>query len=251
VDKEPAPPESHAPFSLVAISALLWTQGVIWALLGTAAVLALSAQGFGGGLIAAVLFGFTAWSWILGTMLPRRGSDRARRAAAGHQIFMTCLGLAILGTGLLTPADLFFIAPVGLFIVFGIFCSACAVAGLQTAPAREYCQPRTTLSLPAITWASPRSRLSRSPIRSGFCTASRPKAGYLACAQIGYVRTSPATRSSRAIRHRAGRHGRPLTDSGLPTGGLRGGLWLSQKVTICGWRNWTVRCRTPNTRTCW
>ena len=63
-------PESHAPFSLVAISALLWIQGVIWTLLGTAAAFALPARGFGGGLIAAVLFGLTSWSWILARGCP-------------------------------------------------------------------------------------------------------------------------------------------------------------------------------------
>jgi hypothetical protein len=66
---------SHAPFSIVAISALLWSQGGIWIALGVAS-LYLPARVAGGDLITAVLFAFTALSWVLGVLLPRRGSER-------------------------------------------------------------------------------------------------------------------------------------------------------------------------------
>jgi hypothetical protein len=66
---------SHAPFSIVAISALLWSQGGIWIALGVAS-LYLPARVPAGDLITAVLFAFTALSWVLGVLLPRRGSER-------------------------------------------------------------------------------------------------------------------------------------------------------------------------------
>jgi hypothetical protein len=67
--EEHFPAAPHAPFSIVAISALLWSQGGIWAALG-AVSLYLSGRLPASDLITAVLFGFAALSWVLAVLLP-------------------------------------------------------------------------------------------------------------------------------------------------------------------------------------
>ena len=131
----------HAPFSIVAISALLWSQGGIWAALGVV-FLYLSARVPAGDLITAVLFGFAALSWVLAVLLPRRGSERARIWVIAQETFMTFLGLAIFGTWVFALDGYYLIAPAGLFIAAGIFMSACAVASLLSGSARDYCHQR-------------------------------------------------------------------------------------------------------------
>jgi hypothetical protein len=137
--EEHFPAASHAPFSIVAISALLWSQGGIWAALGVAS-LYLPARVPAGDLITAVLFGFAALSWALGVLLPRRGSERARTWVLAQETFMTFLGLAVFGTWVLALDAL--IPPIGLFIVAGIFMPVCAVADLLFGSARDYCHQR-------------------------------------------------------------------------------------------------------------
>jgi hypothetical protein len=135
---------SHAPFSIVAISALLWSQGAIWAALG-AGSLYLSARVPEGDLITAVLFGFAALSWVLAVLLPRRGSERARTWVVAQEAFITFLGLAIFGTWVFALDGYYLIAPIGFFIAAGIFMSACAVADLLFGPSRDYCRRRAAL----------------------------------------------------------------------------------------------------------
>jgi hypothetical protein len=134
----------HAPFSIVAISTLLWSQGVIWAALGVV-FLCLSARVPAGDLITAVLFGFAALSWVLAVLLPRRGSERTRIWVIAQETFIAFLGLAIFGTWIFALDGYYLLAPIGLFIAAGIFMSACAVAGLLSGSARDYCRQRTAL----------------------------------------------------------------------------------------------------------
>jgi hypothetical protein len=142
--EEHFPAASHAPFSIVAISALLWSQGGIWAALAVVS-LYLSARVPAGGLITAVPFGFAALSWVLGVLLPRRGSERARTWVLAQETFMTFLGLAVFGTWVLALDGAYLFAPIGLFIVAGIFMPVCAVAGLLFGSARDYCHQRPAL----------------------------------------------------------------------------------------------------------
>jgi hypothetical protein len=142
--EEHFPAPSHAPFSIVAISALLWSQGGIWAAL---AMVPLCFSGLvpASDLITAVLFGFAALSWVLAVLLPRRGSERARIWVIAEEIFIAILGLAIFGTWTFALGGYFLIAPVELFIVAGIFMSTCAVAGLVSGSGRDYCHRRAAL----------------------------------------------------------------------------------------------------------
>ena len=137
--EERFPAASHAPFSVVAISALLWSQGMIWAALAVVS-LYLSNWLPASGLVTAVLFGFAALSWVLAVLLPRRGSERARIWVIAEEIFMAFLGLAIFGTWAFALDGYYLIAPVGLFIVAGTFMSACAAAGLRFGSARDHCR---------------------------------------------------------------------------------------------------------------
>jgi hypothetical protein len=132
------PAASHAPFSIVAISALLWSQGAIWAALGVVS-LCLSARVPAGDLVTSALFGFTALSWALGALLPRRGSKRTRTWVIAQETFMTFLGLAVFGTWAFALDGYYLIAPAGLFIAAGIIVAAWAVAGLLSGSARDYC----------------------------------------------------------------------------------------------------------------
>lgn len=147
--EERFPAASHAPFSIVAISALLWSQGAIWAALAGVS-LWLSARLPASDLITAVLFGFMAWSCLLAALLPH-GGERTRIWVIAQESFMTFLGLAIAGTwifvlhGQFGLAFAFLLAPIDLFILFGIFMAACAVADLLFGPARDYYRPRTAL----------------------------------------------------------------------------------------------------------
>jgi hypothetical protein len=75
--EQDCPAASHAPFSIVAISALLWSQGGIWVALGVGSRY-LPARVPDGDLITAVLLGFAALSWVLAVLLPWRGGERAR-----------------------------------------------------------------------------------------------------------------------------------------------------------------------------
>ena len=142
--EEHSPAASHAPFSIVAISALLWSQGGIWAALAVLS-LYLSRWVPASDLITAVLFGFAALSWVLAVLLPRRGSGRARIWVIAQEIFITFLGLAIFGTWVFAFGWYFLFAPIELFIVAGIFMSACAAAGLVFGSARAYCHQRAAL----------------------------------------------------------------------------------------------------------
>ena len=135
---------SHAPFSIVAISALLWSQGGIWAALGVGS-LYLPARVPAGDLITAVLFGFAALSWVLAVLLPWRGGERSRTWVVAQETFITFLGLAIFGTWVFALDGYYLIAPIGLFIAAGIFMSACAVADLLFGSSRDYCRQRAAL----------------------------------------------------------------------------------------------------------
>jgi hypothetical protein len=135
---------SHAQFSIVAISALLWSQGGIWVALGVVS-LCLSARVPAGDLVTAVLFGFAALSWALGVLLPRRGGERARIWVLAQETFMTFLGLAIFGTWVFALDGCYLIAPIQLFIAAGIFMSACAVASLLFGSAGDHCHQRAAL----------------------------------------------------------------------------------------------------------
>jgi hypothetical protein len=137
--EERFPAAAHAPFSIVAISALLWSQGVVWAALAVAS-LYLSSWLPASGLITAVLFGFAALSWALAVLLPRRGSERARSWVIAEEIFIAFLGLAIFGTWAFALDGYYLFAPIGLFIVAGIFMAGCAAAGLRSGSARDYCR---------------------------------------------------------------------------------------------------------------
>jgi hypothetical protein len=95
--------------------------------------------------ITAVLFVFAALSWVLAVLLLRRGSEPARIGVIAQEIFMTFLGLAIFGTWIFGFDGLFLVAPAELFIVAGIFMSACAAAGLPSGSARDYCHQRAAL----------------------------------------------------------------------------------------------------------
>ena len=142
--EEDYPAASHAPFSIVAISALLWSQGGIWAALG-AVSLYLPARVPAGDLITAVLFGFAALSWVLAVLLPRRGSKRARTWVIAQETFITFLGLAVFGTWVFALGGYYLLTPIGLFIGTGIFMAACAVADLLFGSARDYCRQRAAL----------------------------------------------------------------------------------------------------------
>jgi fatty acid desaturase len=98
-----------------------------------------------GDVITAVLFGFAALWWVLGVLLPRRGSEHARIWVIAQETFIAFLGLAIFGTWAFALDGYYLIAPVGLFIAAGIFMSACAVAGLLSGSARDYCNQRAAL----------------------------------------------------------------------------------------------------------
>jgi hypothetical protein len=142
--EEHFPAPSNAPFSIVAISALLWSQGGIWAAL---AMIPLYFSGLVpvSNLIMAVLFGFAALSWVLAVLLPRRGSERARIWVIAQEIFIAILGLAIFVTWTFAVDGLLLIAPIELFIVAGIVMSTCAAAGLVSGSARDYCHTRAAL----------------------------------------------------------------------------------------------------------
>ena len=142
--EEHFPAPSHAPFSIVAISALLWSQGGIWAALAMVPLF-FSGRVPASDLITAVLFGFAALSWVLAVLLPWRGGERARIWVMAEEIFIAILGLAIFGTWAFALDGLLLIAPIELFIVAGIFMSACAAAGLVSGSARDYCHRRAAL----------------------------------------------------------------------------------------------------------
>ena len=133
---------SHAPFSIVAISALLWSQGVIWAVLALVS-LYLSRWVPASDLITAVLFGFAAVSWVLAVLLPWRGGGRARIWVLTQEIFIAVLGVAIFGTWIFALDGYY--PPIGLFVVAGIFMAACAAASLVSGSARDYCHRRAAL----------------------------------------------------------------------------------------------------------
>jgi hypothetical protein len=143
--EEHFPAPSNAPFSIVAISALLWSQGGIWAALAMVS-LYLSRWVPASGLITAVLFGFAALSWVLAVLLPRRGGGRARIWVIAEEIFIAILGLAISGSWIFALDGYYLMAPIGLFIVAGIFMSVCAAVGLVSGSARDYCHQRAALS---------------------------------------------------------------------------------------------------------
>jgi hypothetical protein len=142
--EERFPAVSHAPFSIVAISALLWSQGGIWAALAVGS-LYLSARVPAGDLITAVLFGFAALSWALGVLLPWRGSERARTWVIAQETFIALLGLTIFGAWVFALGGYGLLGPIGLFIAAGIFMAACAVADLLYGSARDYCHQRPAL----------------------------------------------------------------------------------------------------------
>ena len=142
--EEHFPAPSHAPFSIAAISALLWSQGGIWGALA-ALSLYLSERLPASDLITAVLFGFAALSWVLAVLLPRRGSERARIWVIAQEIFVALLGLAIFVTWTFAVDGLFLIAPIELFIVAGIVMATCAAAGLVSGSARDYCHQRAAV----------------------------------------------------------------------------------------------------------
>lgn len=130
---------SPAPFSIVAISALLWSQGVIWAGLGALALFAQKWLHSSAYLLTVVFLAFAVLSWVLAVLLPRRGSAEARLWVIGEEIIIMILGLAILGLSFFTYYLFIFVA---LFDIFGIFMAGCAVAGLLFGSAREYCLSR-------------------------------------------------------------------------------------------------------------
>jgi hypothetical protein len=138
---------SRAPFSIVAISALLWSQGGIWAALGVGS-LYFSARVPAADLISAVLFGFAALSCVLAVLLHRR--ERARIWVIAQETFVTFVGLAILGTWVFALDGYYLIAPIGLFVAAGIFMSACAVADLLSGSARDYCHRRAALTIAVV-----------------------------------------------------------------------------------------------------
>jgi hypothetical protein len=142
--EEHFPVPSHAPFSIVAISALLWSQGGIWAALAMVS-LCLSRWVPASDVITAVLFGFAALSWVLAVLLPRRGSGRARIWVIAQEIFIAILGLAIFGTWIFALDGYYLVAPIGLFIAAGIFMAACAAANLVSGSARDYCHQPAAL----------------------------------------------------------------------------------------------------------
>jgi len=142
--EEHFPAASHTPFSIVAISALLWSQGGIWAALG-AVSLYLSGRLPASDVITAVLFGFAALSWVLAVLLPWRGNERARTLVIAQETFIAFLGLAILGTWVFALGGYYLIAPIGLFIAAGIFMAARAAAALLSGSARDYCRQRAVL----------------------------------------------------------------------------------------------------------
>jgi len=137
--EEHFPADSRTPFSIVAISALLWSQGGIWAALG-AVSLYLSRWLPESDVITAVLFGFAVLSWVLAVLLPRRGGERARTLVIVQEAFIAFLGLAILGTWVFALDAFYLMAPIGLFVVAGIFMAACAAAALMSGSARDFCR---------------------------------------------------------------------------------------------------------------
>jgi len=64
---------------------------------------------------------------------------------ADNAAFIAFVGGASLGTWIFALDGFYLIAPIGLFIVAGIFMSACAVAGLLSGSARDYCHQRVAL----------------------------------------------------------------------------------------------------------
>jgi hypothetical protein len=142
--EEHFPAPSHAPFSIVAISALLWSQGVIWAALAMVC-LYLSRWVPASDLITAVLFGFAAVSWALAVLLPRRGGGRARIWVITQEIFIAVLGLAIFGMLIFALDGYYLMTPIGLFVVAGIFMAACAASSLVSGSAGDYCHQRAVL----------------------------------------------------------------------------------------------------------
>jgi hypothetical protein len=142
--EEHRPAAPPAPFSIVAISALLWSQGGIWAVLG--AVSLYCARWLPDSeVITAVLFGFAVLAWVLAVALPWRGGERARTWVIAHETFIALVGLAILGISLFALDGLLLIAPIGLFVVAGIFMAACAAAALVSGSARDFCRQRAAL----------------------------------------------------------------------------------------------------------
>ena len=142
--EERPPQASHAPFSIIAISALLWSQGGIWGALG-AVSLRLSGRLPAGDVITAVLFGFTGLWWVLAVLLPWRGGERARTVIIAQQTLIAFLGVAILGTWVFAIRGYYLMAPVGLFIITGIFMAACAAAALLRGSAHDFCSQRAAL----------------------------------------------------------------------------------------------------------
>jgi hypothetical protein len=135
-------PARQAPVPVVAVSALLWIQGAIWAALGAVYVVYAPQKTAAAGLVTATLFGFTALSGTLAVLLPRPGSDRARHAAITLQCFMVFLCFAVLIASLFL---LVLLMPVGFIALMGAFAAGCAVAGLLSAPARDHCRPHPTV----------------------------------------------------------------------------------------------------------
>lgn len=142
--EEDFPAESHTPFSIVAISALLWSQGGIWVALGVVS-LYLSGRLPDSGLVTAVLFGFAALSWVLAVLLPWRGGERTRVLVITQETFIAFLGLAIFAAWIAALGGYYLMAPVALFDVAGIFMAACATAALLSGSARDYCRQGAAL----------------------------------------------------------------------------------------------------------
>jgi hypothetical protein len=63
----------------------------------------------------------------------------ARIWVIAEEIFIAILGLAVFGTWIFALDSYYLIAPIGLFIVAGIFMSVYAAAGLVSGSARDYC----------------------------------------------------------------------------------------------------------------
>jgi len=142
--KEHFPAASHAPFSIVAISALLWSQGGIWAVLAVVSRY-ISGRLPASDLITAVLIGFAALSWALAVLLPRHGGERARVLVIAQETFIAFLGLAIFATWILALGGDYLMVPIVLFVLAGIFLAACAAAALLSGSARDYCRQRAAL----------------------------------------------------------------------------------------------------------
>jgi hypothetical protein len=96
-------------------------------------------------LIIAVLFVFAALSWVLAVLLLRRGRERTRIGVIAQETSIAFLGLAIFGTWIFGLDGYYLLAPVALFIVAGIFMSACVAAGLLSGSARDSCHQHGAL----------------------------------------------------------------------------------------------------------